>query len=356
LGVSFGNVLAMDTPSARERGTFNWGSTAWHELMHTFSLGASNNRVPRWFSEGLSVLEERRTGRGWGADVSVPFIAAYAGGQLRPVSRLNEGFLYPRFDAEVAFSYYLASLFCEMVEETQGTKALVAMLTAWRDGHDTPEVFQRALNMTPTQVDDRFNAWMRKHFSEALASVSPMSSEGEIPQGSFVRSLRAAQQLVGAGRKDDAIAALESAQKLFPQYAGDDSPALQLAVLYRERGDLKQALAQVAHVTSRNETAWEANVLEADIREQMGDHTGAANALERLTWMYPYDVSTHSRLAELAMKAGNHVLSVRERRAAVALNPPDQLGARYELARALAAGGETAAARRELLQILEQAP
>ena len=57
LGVSFGTTLAMDSPAARDAGDFNWGSTFWHELAHTFTLGASDHRVPRWLSEGLSVLE-----------------------------------------------------------------------------------------------------------------------------------------------------------------------------------------------------------------------------------------------------------------------------------------------------------
>ena len=64
----------------RRRGThgeFNWGSTAWHELAHTFTLGLSQYRAPRWFSEGLSVLEERRARPAWGADASVEFLAAY---------------------------------------------------------------------------------------------------------------------------------------------------------------------------------------------------------------------------------------------------------------------------------------
>src|SRR6185436_12884697 len=51
LGVSFGSLLAMDSPSARELGHFNWGSTFWHELTHAFTLGATGNRIPRWFSE-----------------------------------------------------------------------------------------------------------------------------------------------------------------------------------------------------------------------------------------------------------------------------------------------------------------
>ena len=41
LGVSFGRVVAMDSPAARRVGEFNWGSTLWHELGHVFTLGAT---------------------------------------------------------------------------------------------------------------------------------------------------------------------------------------------------------------------------------------------------------------------------------------------------------------------------
>ena len=47
---------------------------------------------------------------------------------------------------------------------------------------------------------------------------------------------------------------------------------------------------------------------------------------------------------------------LRERRAILALNPPDPIDARYQLARALAASGDVASARREVLSVLEQAP
>ncbi|KPK05442.1 MAG: hypothetical protein AMS20_06580, partial [Gemmatimonas sp. SG8_28] len=60
LGVSFGPVVAMDSPSARGAGEFHWAATLWHEIAHTFHLGLSAHRVPRWFTEGLAVFEERR--------------------------------------------------------------------------------------------------------------------------------------------------------------------------------------------------------------------------------------------------------------------------------------------------------
>ena len=58
LGVTFGEVVAMDSPSARKPGDFNWGATLWHEMSHVFILTATNHRVPRWFTEGLAVHEE----------------------------------------------------------------------------------------------------------------------------------------------------------------------------------------------------------------------------------------------------------------------------------------------------------
>ena len=142
LGVSFGRVVAMDSPAARRVGEFNWGSTLWHELGHVFTLGATDGRVPRWLSEGLSVYEERRARPAWGEDPSPLFFATYAGGQLPKVSRLNDGFMRPAFPAQVPLSYYLASMVCEMIEQERGVQAIRAMLDGYRRGLSTEHVRQ----------------------------------------------------------------------------------------------------------------------------------------------------------------------------------------------------------------------
>ncbi|RPJ83424.1 MAG: hypothetical protein EHM18_14195, partial [Acidobacteria bacterium] len=66
LGVCFGPGMVMDSPSARPKGGFHWGSTLWHEFTHVITLGMTDNKVPRWFSEGLSVMEEHKVRPGWG--------------------------------------------------------------------------------------------------------------------------------------------------------------------------------------------------------------------------------------------------------------------------------------------------
>ncbi|MDB4917036.1 MAG: hypothetical protein JWM95_4680 [Gemmatimonadetes bacterium] len=356
LGVSFGPVLAMDAPSSRTRGEFNWGSTAWHELAHTFTLGVSGNRVPRWLTEGLSVLEERHARPGWGASASVEFLSAYLGGRIRPVSQLNDGFVHPRYGAEIIHSYYDASLVCEMIETTKGRGALVAMLKAYRDGFETPAVFERVLGTRPADFDTQFDTWLRAKFAVPLLSVVPDTTGTAEAKGPFVEAIRAGIAYVGQGRLDSARATLLRAQAMFPEYSGNAAPAIFLSQLARDRGDLKEALSQISRYTSRSETSWEGNLLEADVRERMGDSAGARAPLERMIWISPYDVSVHVRLAQLATSTGDHALAVRERRAVVALDPSDALDAHYQLARALANSGDTAGARRELLGVLEQAP
>ena len=81
-------------------------------------------------------------------------------------------------------------------------------------------------------------------------------------------------------------------------------------------------------------------MLEVQLREKLGDSAGVRAPLERLLWISPYDVDLHVKLAELASRAGDHKTALRERRAIVALNPPDPIEARYQLAKELAAAGD----------------
>lgn len=355
LGVSFGTVLVMDAPSARDPGTFNFGTTAWHELAHTFTLGLSAHKVPRWFSEGLSVLEERRARPGWGADPSVEFLGAFKSGKLLPVTRLNEGFVRPSHRDEIGFSYYQASLLCEMIEQQWGRTALVAMLHGYRDGLATPAVFDKVLGLSPDALNARFAAFVRQKFATPLAAIAPWNGTGP-GAGEFVNAIRAAEVLEKAGKPDDARAALERAEKMFPEYAGPGAPALALARLHLARDDRAAAIAALARHNALDESALASNVEEARLRQEIGDLTGATAVLSRINWIAPYDAGVHTRLAELLDQTGNVARALQERRAVLAAGPADPLEARYQLARAMARAGDAAAARREILAVLESAP
>jgi tetratricopeptide (TPR) repeat protein len=369
LGVSFGGVLAMDSPAARKVGEFNWGSTLWHEVAHTFTLGMSDFRVPRWLSEGMSVYEERRARPGWGADASPGFLVAYKAGKLRPVSRLNDGFIRPRYPEEVIFSYYAASLVCELVEREGGIAALTGMLRGYGAGWTTGQVFARVLKTTPAAFDEHFDAYVRQRFATPLAAirVAPSESDSTAPalagitgdgagEDDFVGQLVAGRRLYDAGKSAEAVPFLERAKALFPEYAGDDSPYWYLALIHEKAGAPRKAAHELARLTSINESHYAANLALAELLEQLGDDRGAAAALERAVYITPYDLEVHARLAALLSRTADRAKAVRERRAVVALAPVDRSEALYQLALAYYEAGDMSAARREVLRALEVAP
>ena len=374
LGVSFGTVLAMDSPAARPRGEFNWGSTAWHELAHTFTLGMTNHRVPRWLSEGISVYEERRARAGWGAEATLGFLAAYKAGRLHPVSTLNDGFVRPSYPEQVGHSYYQASLVSELIERDWGLAALVGMLHGYRDGLTTPQVLQRVLKIDAAELDRRFDAYMRERFAGPLAAIpAPRDSTtpGAIPgtftteavvrraersPGDWVAQMQAGRALVKEGEHARAVPFLERAKALFPQYAGADNPYQHLATIHLARGDRRAAAAELVALTGLDENQYEANVQLAELLTGIGDTAGASAALERAIYIHPYDAVVHERLAALHASRREFAKAVIERQAILALNPVDRPGALYELALAHRDAGDVAAARRAVMQALEVAP
>ena len=378
LGVSFGQVLALDSPGAREIGAFNWGSTVWHELAHTFTLGMTNHRVPRWLSEGISVYEERRGRPGWGADATVSFLSAYNRKMLVPVSRMNDGFMRPAYPEQVIHSYYQASLVCELIERDFGARALTRMLEGYRDGLSTEQVFQRVLRTDLASFDKRFDAYMQERFAKVAPTIRtasrvaragvpvPTSPPGTslgsgMPTGTpdpndFIGQLTMGRALLDNGDVDGAVVYFERAKALFPDYAGNDSPRWYLARVHKDRGAFAKAADELRVLTSANENHYEAHIDLADVLQALGDDAGAAAMLDRSMYIHPYDPAMHVRLASLYSKTGDRKRAVRERRAVVALAPVDRAEALYQLALAYHEAGDSAGARREVLHALEEAP
>jgi len=144
LGACFGQVVTLDSPRARQPpGSFNWEATLWHELAHVMTLQMSNQRVPRWLTEGVSVFEERRARAEWGREGEYTFLQAYARGNLIKVADLNSGFSSSK---TIIIAYHEASLVAEHLVELYGDAGLQKMLRAYGEGLTTDEVLKKALN------------------------------------------------------------------------------------------------------------------------------------------------------------------------------------------------------------------
>ena len=371
LGVSFGTTLAFDSPAAKdEAGPFNWGSTVWHELAHTFTLGKTDNRIPRWFSEGLSVYEEHHgLAPGWGFNVTPDFLAAFKAGKLVPVSRMNDGFMHPAYARQVQFSYYQASLVCELIARDWGEPAILKMLDAYKEGLTSDQVFQRVLGMNLQAFDKKFDDYLRTRFASALPSIkeeppeitASMSVEdleqaAKVSPNDFGVQLLAGAGLIEHGEVDKAIPLLERARAIFPEYGGDDSPYALLAAVYKKKGDARKEADVLAKWTSLTETNLDALVRLSTLLEQLGDAHGAEDALNRAIYIDPFQMGMHQKLAQLAAAAGDKARVVRERMAIVALGPADKADAYYQLAQAQHDAGDDVHARTSVLRSLEEAP
>ena len=98
LGACFGKVVTLDSPRARPPGTFQWQATLWHEMAHVITLQMSQQRVPRWLTEGISVYEESKARPEWGRDMEVPFAVAAGARQGAQAARPERGVHQPGDD------------------------------------------------------------------------------------------------------------------------------------------------------------------------------------------------------------------------------------------------------------------
>jgi tetratricopeptide (TPR) repeat protein len=366
LGVSFGPVIAMDSPSARPAGEFNWGSALWHEIAHSFHLGMTEHRVPRWFSEGLAVHEERRARTGWGARASPAFLEAHLGGRLRSMHDLNDGFVRPEYPEQIGHSYYQASLVCELIERDWGAEGLLGMLRAYREGRSTEHAVREVLGVELNALDERLERFLEERYGVALTALRAGGSGDEATPETIARRARnpkdyRAQMTMGAmllqrGDTNRALEHFERAKGLFPEYAGADGPYWFLARIHEARGARERAAAELTTLTTLNGSHYAAFDRLARLRAAMGDHAGAADALDRAQYVSPFAPDGHQRLAALYERIDRLELAVRERHAVLALNPTNRAEALYRLANTYYLSNDLDSARRWVLQALERAP
>ena len=384
LGVSFGPTLAMDSPSARQPGEFNWRSVLWHELAHTFHLELTEHEVPRWFSEGLAMREQRVEDERWGFKPSVTFFQAYDAGRMPELSNLTEGLVRPSFPGQIQLTYLQASYVFDWIEDEWGFETVRGFLDGYRADRTTEQLVDDLLGMDMDEADDAFDAYLLDRFAgEFAATVGESDDEamedatggdlvfgggadedairileaavGSRP-GSFRFQLALGQTLLAADRPDEAEEHLRAALELFPGFSEPNGPLRGLAAIHEGRGEIAEAAEALRRLGNLSETAWEVPLREAELRREMGDAEGERDALRRAAEVFPFQLDLQTRRAEVAEQTGDPVEWVRARRAILGLDPVDRADAHFQLARALQAAGDLDDARTQVLRALEIAP
>lgn len=371
LGATFGRVVAMDSPSARPEKEFHWGSTLWHEVAHVVTLSLSKNRVPRWLTEGLSMMEERQAREGWGDFLGPSFVQAFASDRLLPLAELNAGFVRPEFPGQLELSYFQAGWVCEFLASRYGFEKIRAMLVAFGEGLNEKEVFETVLGKSVEEVDREFRAEMEKTLRplvprlqrpEKLLEESAEPTLEQLqgaclqhPDNYFLNSLLG-RRLLQAGRIEEAAHHLERAVELFPTLGGKDSPYALLADLYLKGGRTGEAI-RILERWWRVAPRFPENAVQlARLLAAEGRREEAARYLQEAMFIDPLTPETHRLLGDLYLELDRPREAAAEFTILLGLDDVDPAQAHYDLARALHRAGDREGARRQVLLSLEIAP
>jgi cellulose synthase operon protein C len=347
LGVTFGYIVAMDSPSGRPPGSFHWDSTMWHELSHVFVLSMTKHRVPRWYTEGLAVHEETAASQApdWGDRLDPHVIAAIKDKKLLPVADLDRGFIHPTYPQQVIVSYYQAGKICDFIAKKWGEPKLLELVNAFTGNTPTAEVIQKHLGLSAEAFDKEFMTYLDGETKKTVEGFDKWRD-----------GMKEADKLEKDGKKDDAIAKLLEIRDLYPDFVERGSAYEELAKLYEGKGDKANQILQLERYSKIGGRDPETLKKLATLEEEAGHKKEATQTLTRLLWIDPVDQDLLTRLGGLELANGDATDAVREYRAALGMHPLDQASAHFNLAQALHTEGHDDQARDEVVASLEAAP
>ena len=346
LGVTFGNVLAMDSPSGRKPGDFHWASTLRHEMSHVFILAATQHRVPRWFTEGLAVHEETQASPEWGDPMTPEIIVALRQHKLLPVADLDRGFVRPEYPAQVFVSYFEAGRMCDFIQDKWGPAKLLDMVHSYARRVSTPATIQSVLGVSAADFDTQFQKWLYDQVQDTVEQFD-----------SWHKRLAQLAELAQSKRYDELIAQGQAVIRMYPAYVYDANAYEFLAQADLAAGRKPDAVKVLESYVKAGGRRPETLKTLANLQEEQGDPRAAAATLDRINYIDPaYDEDLHRHLGKLWLAQKNFEGAIREYRAVIALHPLDVASAQYDLAEAYLGAGQREQAEDAVLASLEAAP
>jgi len=272
LGACFGGLITLDAPNAFPQ-PFIWHSTAVHEFAHVVTLQLSAGQVPRWFTEGVSVLEEKPFSPGWGMEEQFErqLVDAYLTDTLPKIESFDGMFRSSR----IAYAYYVGGLMMQMIRREWGEEGIVKALRLW--GKDTPqtEVLGQAFGVTPDEFDARFREEVKKRVESyrivpnyALIYLALMEARNKNPKDGLI-DVKLGWAHLRRNELVDAGSYLDSAQR---KGAGDDPLAILLEANLKWRSrDLAGTEALLDKFFAKGGEDYDARLMMVTILAQKGE-------------------------------------------------------------------------------------
>ncbi|MCH8333893.1 hypothetical protein IIC65_08170, partial [Candidatus Sumerlaeota bacterium] len=317
MGICFGQLITMDSPSAREKWAMNWRSVLLHEFVHVITLQKTKNRMPRWLSEGISVYEETQYSPAWGQRLDGQYKRLRDSEPLPGLSDLEKYFTQAKSQTHLMFGYFLSGEFVGFYIDEYGFDALRRGLELIGEGMETEAALAQAAGNSLERIDARFRRFLTVRLAplDNLPAVRPAEYRPPVlfddgttvtldlqewgkASSPFTDALAEASKAEEEKRWEDAELALKRAHELFPDYMGADAPLRRLIDLYEELDrveDLKEVLRQQIEWNQRDFPAVQKLIA---LLHQEGEWSEVALRAQWGLGIDPFDVALRQTLFE----------------------------------------------------------
>lgn len=367
LGVCFGDVITATSPQPQRHA--NWQATLWHEFTHVVTLNLTNNKMPRWLSEGISVYEELQRDPTWGQKMIPQYRQMILGGEMTPVGRLSTAFMSPASPLHLQFAYYESCLVVQFLVERHGVEVLKAILTDLGQGAEINAALVKHAGPMET-IEKEFDVFARKRAEDLAPGVDwqqPTREEvdptdpqavaqwlAKHPTSFWALNLHA-HNLMAEQQWEEAKSPLEKLISLYPGYVGQDNAYRLLARVHRSLGETQeetQVLETLAKLSADDADAY-ARLMETGMEQK--DWERVAENGRRYLEVFPMLSTTYQRLGRASEELGEDEPAIDAYRRLLRLDPMDPVDVHYRLAKLLQKR-DPADAKRHVLEALADAP
>ena len=364
LGICFGQLITMDSPSARDKWAMNWKATLWHEFVHVITLQKTNNRMSRWLSEGISVFEETRENPAWGQRLDGQYKGIVDEDGIPELRDFEGLFTSAPSGLHLMFGYFASGEFVRFYVDAYGFNKLVEALELIGNKIKTEDALLQAAGIDEKVLNKAFRQFMEKR-TALLANLPKAPSFKDIEAGKvdaatfavspFTDALKRAES---AFQKEDWVKAekdFKQAIQYFPEYFGPDAPTTRLAELYKKLDRPREREAMLLESVALDPTDFPAYRELTRIYNETENWKALAGVADQALAVDPFDASMNRQLFKALKKTSpGDALKIIDR--LILMDPTRSVDYRLSRIDLLMNEGNTQKAKRETLLLLDEAP
>lgn len=383
MGICFGRLITMDAPSVRRRGSSNWRSVLWHEFLHVITLQKTENRMPRWLSEGISVYEERRYSEAFHNRLDPNHLAIIMQMGKPSFTELEYLFTKAPSPAHLMYGYFIAGEFVDFYVDEYGFDALLESLERIGNKEGTSDALVAASGLSATEIDAAFHTYLDdrlkplftlteesseksggvfEFLEEQFKVVDPQVQpyEPETPQFSenspHAIAMRKAEIALEENNLERALESLEEAHAMFPDYPGADAPLKKMAEIYKIQEDREGFVSTLERIATSAPAELGATTELVRLHQEDENLEKVKTFAKWGIGIDPYNPLFHTALFDAEVATDEFERALDRIDLLLAVDPSNWVDYRFKKASLLAELNDAASAKREALELLESVP